>query len=174
MSWYVFSFGGRYHLSILLCIVAKVLLDDLVGKLVDLDIFMILKTLDFVEASTFFHHCRHGFHLKFRYKLCKLESSMSSWVQLQGLRLTSGPASFSMLFSPSKTTWITWVSLQFSRLQIEDGWLRRVLSANLTCRREESRPVSPDKQPVISFPQYNFPLATSTLSSSTNVIVTHE
>lgn len=41
---------------------------------------------------------------------------------------TCGPAILSMLFMPSKTTWITWVSLQFSRLQnggITPSWISR-------------------------------------------------
>ena len=44
-------------------ILGEVLLDDLVGELVDLDVLMVLQTLDFIQTSTLFYHSSNSFNL---------------------------------------------------------------------------------------------------------------
>ena len=42
----------------------EVLLDDLVGQLVDLDILVVLQTLDLVQSAALLHHRRYRLHLQ--------------------------------------------------------------------------------------------------------------
>ena len=55
--------GGRRHLGVLLLVVTEVLLDDLVGELVDLHVLVVLQRLDLVQAAALLHHRSHLLHL---------------------------------------------------------------------------------------------------------------
>lgn len=56
------------HLSVLLSIVTEILFNDLVGKLVDLDILMVLQAFNLIEASAFLNHRSDSFNLMFNLK----------------------------------------------------------------------------------------------------------